>query len=208
MSTFQISDEAFEYLTVQVGELDNLKSVRKVWESAYERNTVERINNLLPHLPDKVGSILDIGSGLGGIDILLYRWYDEKPTITLLDGAAEVAKVEKHAEPFNSASVALDFQTANGVKAVTFMDYKKLKPGMFDIVLSFRAWCFHIAPSAYMDYVKRSIHPGSMVIVDVRKEPDGHFWREQLEDNFRLHGIIESGSKHERWLMKQRAPKS
>jgi hypothetical protein len=37
MSTFKISDEAFPYLVAQVGELDGLKSVRHVWEKAYER---------------------------------------------------------------------------------------------------------------------------------------------------------------------------
>jgi SAM-dependent methyltransferase len=204
MSSFKISEQSFEYLVAQVGELDGLKSVPAVWERAYERNTMDRINNILPHIPEKVGSILDIGSGLGGIDILLYRWFDQKPTITLLDGSSYSAMVNKHAEPFNSARVALDFQRENGVKSehIRFMEHDMLRPGKYDLILSFRAWCFHIAPAAYLRYVEESVHPGSVIIVDVRKDAEAQYWREQLQNAFHLTDVIEEGRKHQRWKLK------
>jgi SAM-dependent methyltransferase len=201
VSSFKISDTSFDYLVAQVGELDTLKSVRHVWERAYERNTIERINNILPYIPDEVSTILDIGSGLGGIDVLLYRWFDSKPQITLLDGSTYGSMVLKHAEPFNSAAAALGFQNDNGVKNVRFMEHDNLKPAKFDLIVSFRAWCFHIAPVAYLEYVKASCHPGTVLIVDVRKEAGARFWRDQIRKAFNHVATIEEGKKHERWKL-------
>lgn len=199
--TFKISRIAFEYLVAQLGELDNLKSVQHVWEKAYERNTLERLNNILPHIPEDVSSILDVGSGLGGIDILLYRWFDCKPHITLLDGSSFGSIVLKHAEPFNSAAAALDFQLANGVNNVSFMEHDNLKPAKFDLIVSFRAWCFHIAPVTYLEYVKASCHPGTVLIIDIRKEDGARFWRDQIRKSFTYVTTIEEGKKHERWKL-------
>lgn len=200
--TFRINRRAFEYLSAQVGELDNLKSVPHVWERAYERNTVERMNNILPHIPDQVNSILDVGSGLGGIDILLSRWFDGMPSITLLDGSSFGSIVEKHDEPFNSATVALDFQRENGVHNVRFMEHNNLKPAKFDLIISFRAWCFHIAPVAYLEYVKSACHANTVIIVDVRKSEDGaRYWRDQIRTAFTYVATIEEGKKHERWKL-------
>lgn len=200
MNTFRISDASFEYLVTQVGELDGMKAVREVWERAYERNTVERVNNILPHIPEKVSSILDVGSGLGGIDVLLYRWFDCKPHITLLDGATYDAKVERHNEPFNNARVALDFQRENGVKNVSFMSHDKLEPEEFDLIISFRAWCFHIAPRVYLEYVRSACHDRTVIIVDVRKS-DAEFWRDDILNEFKYVATIEEGKKYERWKL-------
>lgn len=201
MTAFKISERSFEYLVAQVGELDGLKSVRYVWERAYERNTVERINNILPHIPDNVTSILDIGSGLGGIDVLLYRWFDCKPTITLLDGSTYGAIVNKHDEPFNNANVALNFQFDNGVKKAHFMEHDNLKPAKFDLIVSFRAWCFHIAPVAYLEYVKVSCNPDTVLIIDMRKDDGARYWREQIRSSFTYIATIEEGKKYERWKL-------
>lgn len=200
MTAFKITPLAFQYLVTQVGELDGLKNVQNVWERAYERNTVERINNILPHIPEDVNSILDIGSGLGGIDILLYRWFDCKPVITLLDGSHFKAEVKEHAQPFNSAAVALEFQHVNGVKNVRFMEHDNLKPAKFDLILSFRAWCFHIAPRVYLEFVKSCCHPATVIILDVRKG-DTDFWRDDILSAFKYVATIEEGKKYDRWKL-------
>jgi SAM-dependent methyltransferase len=197
--SFRISREAFEYLSVQVGELDGLKAVRYVWEGAYERNLMARMDNILTHLPRDCRSVLDIGSGLGGIDVLLYRWYERQTKITLLDGGAFAPSVKNHNVPFNSKKVALEFLQDNGVRSddMSFMEHDNLKPQPFDLIVSFRAWCFHIAPRVYLDFVLRCAHENTVIIIDLRKEQT---WIDELSEKFKGR-VIEIGEKFDRWVL-------
>jgi SAM-dependent methyltransferase len=197
---FNISKTSFEYLAVQVGELDGLKAVRHVWERAYERNLLARMDNILTYLPTSAHSILDVGSGLGGIDVLLYRWYDRNCHITLMDGSEFSPSVAKHNIPFNSKKVALDYLEDNGVSArhSHFMDHDNPKAQPFDLIVSFRAWCFHLQPSVYLDFVRRCCHANTRLILDVRKEK---FWKDDIAEHF-AGVMIEEGEKYERWALK------
>jgi SAM-dependent methyltransferase len=197
--SFRISKDAFEYLAVQVGELDGLKKVRHVWEGAYERNLLARMDNILPFLPGTVRSILDVGSGLGGIDILLYRWFERNAHVTLLDGNEFDPMVEHHNIPFNSKKVAIDFLLDNGVqqKHTHFMEHDNLKPQPFDLIVSFKAWCFHIKPSVYLEFARRCCHARTRLILDIRKT---EFWREEVGEHFEGQ-IIDDGEKHQRWVL-------
>jgi SAM-dependent methyltransferase len=199
MSALRISDSAFEYLAVQVGELDKLKTVRHVWEKAYERHLFARMDNILPYIPSQAKTVLDVGSGLGGIDILLYRWYDKETHVTLLDGSEFTPEVSKHNVPFNSKKVAIEFLRDNGVneRHSHFMDCDSLKSQPFDLIVSFRAWCFHIKPSMYLEFVRRCCHANTKVILDIRKTP---FWRVEVAEHFDGM-IIDDGEKHERWAL-------
>jgi hypothetical protein len=198
--SFRISKEAFEYLAVQVGELDQLKGVRHVWEGAYERNLLARMDNILTYLPSQVSTILDVGSGLGGIDVLLYRWFDRQSHITLLDGTEFSPTVTHHNIPFNSRKVALNFLSDNGVqeKYAHFMEHDNLKPQPFDLIVSFRAWCFHIKPSTYLEFVRQCCHANTKLIIDLRKTP---YWGEELARHF--DGVvIEDTEKYQRWALR------
>lgn len=197
--TFKISHEAFEYLVVQVGNLDGLKKVRHVWEAAYQRDLLARMDNILPYLPNQANAILDVGSGLGGIDILLYRWYERNVHLTLLDGGVFSPTVVNHNVPFNSKKVALEFLEQNGVRAqyAHFMEHDNAKPAPFDLIVSFRAWCFHIQPSVYLDFVRRCCHEKTRLIIDIRKSPE---WRAEVGDHFDGM-VIDESEKFERWAL-------
>lgn len=197
--SFKITTEAFDYLAVQVGNLDGLKQVRHVWEAAYERDLAGRMDNILPYLPGEARSILDIGSGLGGIDVLLYRWYDKDVHLTLLDGGAFAPTVTKHNVPFNSKKIALDFLEDNGVRDrhAHFMEHDNTKPQPFDLIVSFRAWCFHIQPSVYLDFALKCCHEKTRLILDIRKDP---FWRAEIGDHFEG-AVIDESEKFERWAL-------
>jgi hypothetical protein len=67
----EVSDPAYEYLAVQVGALSDLRHIRPTWELEYHRILRTRLGEILPHLPKSPKTIMDIGSGLGGIDVLL-----------------------------------------------------------------------------------------------------------------------------------------
>jgi hypothetical protein len=78
--SFRISKEAFEYLAVQVGELDGLKGVRHVWEGAYERNLLARMDNILTYLPSQVARSSMSAPVWAASTFCLYRWFDRNHT--------------------------------------------------------------------------------------------------------------------------------
>lgn len=192
----KVSDAAFPYLVAQVGELDSFSDDRKLWEDAYNSKMEGRLENISPHVPANLSSILDVGSGLGGIDILLHRSFGG-PRIVLMDGDTGKSVSRRHDVPFCSAEVALDFQRDNGVHDATFMRCDAPVARPFDLITSYRAWCFHIAPRVYLEYVLRCCHADTRVILDVRRRSD---WEDELLEIFDGHTIAE-WEKCRRWAL-------
>jgi len=196
-----IAADEFEYLKIQRGDLDHLSNDLPVWQWAYQKKLASTLQMMEPFLPERCRSILDVGSGLGGIDIFLYDFYIKKgeyPSIHLIDGEQFEPKVIRHDRPFNSMSVALTFLKRNGVKTVTYSTPNRFaRVGSFDLVVSFAAWCFHIAPSAYLDFVLRHCHKHTVLILDVRR----NYWRYELMDLFNLRTTLEVGKKYDRLVL-------
>lgn len=190
-----IEEAHFKYLRTQRGRISSLDANRDVWEAAYEQTLIDDFNSLQPFLPKECGSLLDIASGLGGIDILLGRYYP-RLTITLMDGAHDGPDVRKHYTTFNDGGVALDFQRKNGTKNVEFLDALTARPTrVFDLVISLQGWCFHFSPETYLDFVTKSLRvsgPG-LVIVDVRRQHED--WQGMLADTFELIGVTTQSEK-------------
>lgn len=168
---FVVSDDAFRYLRVHRGSLDHLKHDRRRWDRAYARQIRQSYESMLPHLPDRCASVLDVGSGLGGIDVLLRRHYAPEPVVTLLDGEDDEPVVELHRRTFCSREAALAFQEANGGRA-QYRSPHNLLPLLVpaDLVVSTGAWCFHFEPSTYLEYVLENSAPGVTMILDVRND--------------------------------------
>lgn len=128
-----------------------------------------------------VQSVLDIGGGMGGIDVLLNQYYGGGLEIGVIDGLEDPAEVKSHAETFSSWKIASEFLYENGVKNATFFDPvewsmdKGVKApaeyhNQFDLIISLQAWCFHFAPSVYMPAVLQAAKPGAVLCLDVRNE--------------------------------------
>lgn len=197
-----ISNEAFSYLRIQRGAISDLSNDRKAWEQAYRRSLLGDMGTMLPWLPERCGAILDVGSGLGGINILLSRHYGASLDVWLLDGVNDQAHVSSHDTPFNDMVVAQRFLNANGVRTFSHvpplesLERKVILRPTFDLAVSLQAWCFHFPPSQYLAFVKQSIKPRATLILDVRK--DRKDWREELRDAFTEIGVAVSPHKFER----------
>ncbi len=177
MYNFKISDEAFPYLVVQKGHLWHLKDDRAAWEAAYNQSLENTINTITPFLPDNCGEILDVGSGLGGIDTLIARRnflrHGVYSGVTLLDGENDLPEVSLHSKTFNHMAVAERFQNVNGVTDFRYVapelnHGKGIMPAYYDLIVSFGAWCFHFPPSLYLNYVISHCKKGTVLILDVR----------------------------------------
>jgi hypothetical protein len=201
-----VDDAHFEYLKIQKGNLDPFASDRRQWHQLYERDLLRTYAEIRPHLPKLCWGLLDIGSGLGGIDVLIGRHYEQRdgcrPYTHLLDGIDDPPVMRLHRETFNSMRVARDFQTKNGLPAERFGFFgtrEQFYRRPYDLVVSFGSWCFHYPPSVYLRELTKGggLHEGTILIVDMRRgKPDwmAEFW----DAGFKLIEVVRTSAKLDR----------
>lgn len=164
-----IEPNHFEYLSIQRGEVSDHRHDFEKWKLAYLGSLKEIAETIWPHLPPAAERVLDIGSGLGGIDLLLARKY-KTAQFDLLDGTDYKPHVYNHNIPFSNADVALDFHRKNGNTRVECIWPRIPEDRKYDLVVSFAAYCFHIAPINYIDQLSRAVRPDTRIIFEVRRE--------------------------------------
>lgn len=222
-----VEDPHFEYLKLQKGRLDPLKNLRESWHGAYERDLRNTYNEIKPYLPSRCWGLLDIGSGLGGIDVLLYRHYTRitdaidittvedtdagrgtvllpiksGPYINLLDGESDPPEMHLHRETFNDMNVARDFHVKNGVPADRFAYYTPQSNDFvkpFDLVVSFGSWCFHYEPNVYLDRLMSGGGLHNQTRIIIDKRRDRPEWDQQLKKHLQCFGVIREARKFTR----------
>lgn len=203
----KVSDEAFSYLVLQRGALSDLSNDRAAWEGAYRESISSDYKSMVPWLPETCGAILDVGSGLGGINIPLSRHYASAPQIWLLDGESDKPVVQGHSTPFNSMEVAFAFLETNDVDMSGYFPWRTVAgqsgafaktPQSFDLIISLQAWCFHIPPMHYVPFVIKAGNPGATMILDVRRDYPDYF--SDLRRYFTEVGVAVEGKKFRRMV--------
>lgn len=191
--TLVITPAAWQWLIRQRGELSSLESNRDKWCETYAADMLRTVHQI-GFVP---AYMLDIGSGLGAIDVLMSK---QGTFCTLIDAEDGVGACVKHDVPFCNRQAVVNFMNDNGVPraAYQYIDPKNIwtvgQPVIYDLVVSLRSWCFHYAPGKYLQYVNRYTCPGSRILVDVRKDkPD---WRAQLKANWEELEVLEEGNKY------------
>lgn len=140
----------------------------------YSAELSETYEQIRPFLPPRAKRILDIGAGLGGINVLLSRQYDEFLEITLLDRSGitpgpQGGFHEGGFAAYNSFEHAIDLLGANGVEdevLVCDIDREPFPDGEFDIVISLLSWGFHYPITTYRPRAR-------LIVADVRRNTDG-----------------------------------
>lgn len=184
-----VPDECVKYLRWQ--RLARVKSDEGV-KLMYAEWVARDFTEIEPHLPERVYSILDIGCGMAGIDVLLKRRYPDAH-LSLLDGdganlvregtpsASGRGKWNKTLKPYSSRKHAEMLLTANGVTVDRWHDVGTTEPLEADLIVSLFSLGFHFPLSTY--------RLKGLCIADLRrgKEPA----RGQ---------VIASGAKHDRCM--------
>lgn len=220
-----ITEAAWPYLVAQNGALDGLKGDRALWTAAYKQKLLELYQNLEPWLPPPSVDCVDIGGGMSGISILLDRYYNRGDyvggrrdfEICVLDGDAP-PEMHLHREPFSDNNVAAAFLKSNGVIDPWWIQPSRavVRPGiewgedhsdaeMFNLVLSFGAWCFHLPPDAYLEWLLEATDIGQQpvrMILEVRREKAA--WRSILGEYFTQVAVIAESKKWERIVYDRR----
>lgn len=191
-----IEPKHFEYLVIQHGNVAHEQKNFVKWKAAYEASLQTLYEQIKSSLPKTCCNLLDIGSGLGGIDILLRQHYgDSLETMWLLDGLNDPPEVKSSFKTFNNAKVTLDFQAKNGVtNARVITDTKPV--GVVDLVVSFSAYGFHIHPGDYLQDIKEVIHKDTVILLDVRRTK--RVWLELFVGEFGVPKVLHQAEKYVR----------
>jgi SAM-dependent methyltransferase len=133
------------------------------------------------YLPLKAINILDIGCGMGGIDVFLSKHYnspettfyclDKTKTDTIYYGFKEKAAF------YNSLDVAREFLSLNGIKKIYTLSANDANTietkEKFDLILSLISWGFHYPVETYLLQAYTHLREGGHMIIDVRKNTSG-----------------------------------
>lgn len=141
----------------------------------YERRLLRSFDDVRQHLDFfDLTSILDIGCGLGGMDILIAQEFGVK-NIHLLDGEGEGKKLNRYSEtetvPWYDVRIGKSLVEAN-VSANVYA-HTKVTDINVNAIFSFRSWGHHFPVDCYLGLVRDCLVPGGIVLTDIRKGTDG-----------------------------------
>lgn len=150
-------------------------------------------NVILKSVPHNVRSILDIGCGLGLVDLVLYKRLNPSPDVYLLDKNNEYRPLSPvpggfHQRFIFTADLELthEIYSQNGVRMeqLHFVNPDNSAVASLpklDLILSITSWGFHYPIETYWEGVQRIIHDKSVLFIDLRKKTNGFDF---LKDRF------------------------
>jgi SAM-dependent methyltransferase len=148
-------------------------------KSAISKMILRDYNMIEKFLPSSAENILDIGCGLGLINIALADKYSNC-NFHLLDKTKELEteKISGFNEKYtfyNSMSATKDMLCKNGIDETNLFLYEveeqninSLKSQKFDIILSFLSCGWHYSVLEYKDLIMSSLNDDGLVILDIR----------------------------------------
>jgi len=138
-------------------------------------------NMICNHLPNSANNILDIGCGLGLINIALYQHYDKNVNLHLLDKTNSISKdtsirgFNKEYVFYNSMDATTETLTDNGVDLNSINSYEvsdksinDLKQCKFDLIISLLSCGWHYSVETYLDLIKDTLTENGVLILDIR----------------------------------------
>jgi SAM-dependent methyltransferase len=183
----------------------------KIIGRKYQRDVNATLDLVEDHIPAGPEAAVDVGGGIGGLCLALWRRYpDTLNRLYLLDRSEVTPEYytgfQKEAAFYNSLAVGRRFLLENGVpeEVIRTVDAARdpFPPGPLDLVISTLAWGFHFPVSTYVEQARRALKPDGAVILHVRKDTDGeevlarHFGEvERVQEARRSHLVVARGPR-------------
>jgi SAM-dependent methyltransferase len=198
----QIPKQAIKYIKLQR---------TNIWINArkkFEKDIKFDFDTIKDFLPKKVKNILDIGCGLGMIDLLLYKYYGAV-NLFLIDKTELNYKdlhygYDEKGRFYNDNNINFEFLKSNGVKVnnIYFHEANNTIPFRvkFDLIISTLAWGFHFPVRVYLDEVYDKLRKDGVLIIDIRKGTEGFAL---LKCKFKSYEVIYEGKKFMRCLCRK-----
>ena len=182
MLRIPLTDEAVKYLNHQRVLTKRLSHKDVEWYSYLLFNFIA--NQFKPYL-SKGNRCLDIGSGLGLVNIFLRDIYKE---IWLYDKTVDADQIDKTFYGFhkdycfyNNLNIAKDLNPDFNVTET--LDFPN---NHFDMIQSHMSWCWHYPKEIYYDTILKILKPNGLLIVDVWTDMNYKF------DEFKLLDKLEN----------------
>jgi hypothetical protein len=172
--------------------------------ACYQRDLEAEYQSIAPALPAAASDALDIGCGLAGIDLYLYRHYHSQTNLHLLDrdGISDIYYgFHPQGAFYNSLAAARSLLQENGVSARHVHTYEVTRDRFpsatqFQLILSLISWGFHYPIATYLSEVRAQLVSGGTLIVDVRRGTTG---RAELEAALETRAVcLKDDAKYER----------
>ena len=130
-------------------------------------------------LPNNVKNILDIGCGIGAINIFLNNFYNGSANFHLIDKNYVSKKViygyrESNAEGYNDLLLTKEFLKKNSINENSISTYDidkdRLKEIKYDLVISLISWGYHYPLEVYINYLRENSNEETIYIFDIAEE--------------------------------------
>ena len=184
MAVIKIGSQAYEYLVGQNGDLSHFAAKdRDRFLNALRQKTTKATDLIKQHRAWP-SQMLNIGSGVGLVEVDMIRSTDVH--CTMIDGEDAGPVCVKSRVPHCSRAIVNAFMKDNEISIHRYAYYnpQDLPQHKFDLVVSFGSWCFHYPPNRYLDYVMKHLKTGGFVIVDVRARHGD--WMNDLAKHLRV----------------------
>lgn len=135
------------------------------------------------YLPAKCENFLDIGCGVAGIDVFIYKHYDNRPCAYLLDKSQLEKSIyysfKRKGAFYNSLNIAREVLAINGIAAekinlIEANDNNDINVSKkMDLIISLISWGYHYPVEVYIEQVCEKLNVNGLLIIDIRKQSDG-----------------------------------
>ena len=133
---------------------------------------------ILKYLPKRIKNVVDIGSGIGIIDIYLNNHFSNDINFTLIDKNHIEKKVsygfDAKGQFYNNFNLTKDFLLNHGINNKKLIlvdaDEKDDIDNKFDLVISLLSMGYHYPISQYLDFLKKNTHSETVFIFDIANE--------------------------------------
>ena len=197
---FECPPEIVRYMSGGGGRKLGLQRLKQ-----YSDRMQRDFDAMKPWLPDDAAAVLDIGCGLGGIDVMLARHYGDSLTVYLADGDGGghrkmgfVGNTEAWADVSRGETFFRANAPKNPVECRVCDNQSELDGLKVDLVVSLKSWGHHYPVGVYADTVRGAIAQSrnARVIIDIRRGTDGA--AEMGRRGFKLVGKVAETVKCER----------
>lgn len=148
-----IPDECVPYIRMQRSRYAEAKvpDPREV-KRRYAAHVAEDFAGMEPHLPARVGSILEIGCGMAALEVFMKHRYPEA-RLELLDGDSVSreggAGYSNNPDVYNSRALTELLLSANGVRVDRWHDIGTTEQLEADLIISMASWGYHYPLATY-----------------------------------------------------------
>ena len=162
------------------------------------------LKQLILRNPHQSLKTLNIGAGLAFHDIFLSQMTNkiksfniiEKSSLNYADEIYPTIKEDNILDVYElSKQNILDNNLSPLFSFFNERNFNKINE-KFDLIYSFRSWCFKYEIYVYLDFVLRNLNNNGVLLIDVRDSFQNH----ELMKSFKSHLILAEGGKHKRYM--------